>query len=99
MNVTPLSASHELEAGDDPASGSQLHGMGVALCYSLEGAAVILTTTDTPASSLCRSGKKSFISAPTHVLKALMAAFFARYLRVHSPLQVLSISTESLSKF
>lgn len=48
MNVTPLSASHELEAGDGPASGSGLHGMGVALCSSVEGAAVILITTDTP---------------------------------------------------
>lgn len=73
MNVAPsaLCASHELEATEHPASGSQLHGMGVAPCSSLEGVAVILSTNDTAASSLFLSGKKSFIPAPSQVLKAL----------------------------
>lgn len=60
MNVTPLSASHELEAVDGPASGSGLHGIGVALCSSVEGAAVILITGDTPLLSVAPVRKVSF---------------------------------------
>lgn len=72
MNVatSTLSTSH-----DRPASGSQLHGMGVVLCSSVEGVAVILSPDDTPASSLFLSGKISFMSAPSRVLQALLAAF------------------------